>query len=159
MPQEIRMPSLGQTSDEFRIIAWLKSEGDRVTVGEPLFQVETDKATLEVESFAAGTLLKIVRRADDVVETGAILAYVGTPGESLTAVEPPRVASVPSQAPGPPRPVTAEAAPLGEGKVLASPAARQLAREHGLDLSTVRGTGPGGRIEKADVLAGLQNAG
>ena len=74
MPQEIRMPSLGQTSDELRILAWLKQEGDTVAMGEPLFQVETDKATLDVESFAAGTLLKIVRGVDEVVETGGLLA-------------------------------------------------------------------------------------
>ena len=153
MPQEIRMPSLGQTSDELRILAWLKQEGDTVAMGEPLFQVETDKATLDVESFAAGTLLKIVRGVDEVVETGGLLAYVGTPGEALSGVQPSSPAAAPAARTA--APVAAEAPTAAEGKVLASPAARQLAKERGLDLSTVRGTGPGGRIERGDVLAAL----
>lgn len=143
------MPPLGTTSDELRIVEWLKAEGDEVAMGEPLLAVETDKATLEVEAASAGTLLKIVRPADAVVEVGEIVAYVGAPGEPVPAdVEdaPPPVAEVGQTPP------LLERAP----RVAASPAVRRLAEERGVDLSLVRGSGPGGRIEKADVLAALE---
>jgi pyruvate dehydrogenase E2 component (dihydrolipoyllysine-residue acetyltransferase) len=75
--QEVRMPALGQTTDELRIISWLKKEGDPVEQGEPLFEVETDKATLEVEAFSSGILRKILRQEDEVVEVGTLVAYIG----------------------------------------------------------------------------------
>jgi pyruvate/2-oxoglutarate dehydrogenase complex dihydrolipoamide acyltransferase (E2) component len=77
------MPALGQTTDELRIVEWRKKEGDPVEQGEPLFSVETDKATLEVEAFSSGILRKIVRQADEVVEVGTLVAYIGQPGDSL----------------------------------------------------------------------------
>jgi len=128
--QEVRMPALGQTTDELRIISWLKKEGDPVEQGEPLFEVETDKATLEVEAFSSGILRKIVRREDEVVEVGTLVAYIGKaedelPGEML--------------------------AQPGTDKVLASPPVRVLMREHGIDPRQVKGSGPGGRIERRDV--------
>ncbi len=121
------MPPLGQTSDELRIVAWRKREGDAVAVGEPLLEVETDKATLEVESALAGTLLRIVHGEGQTVQAGAVIAYVGEPGE--------------------------EAAAEASVKVQAAPAVRRLAQERGVDLAQVRGSGPGGRVERADVLA------
>jgi pyruvate/2-oxoglutarate dehydrogenase complex dihydrolipoamide acyltransferase (E2) component len=160
------MPSLGQTSAEHRIVAWLKAEGDTVQLGEPLLEVETDKATLEVEAFTAGTLLKIVRAADEVVEAGSLLAYIGTPGEAIPAHDasaaqkgtpaapPPTARAAPARSPSAPPP----SAPP-PGRVMASPAARQLAREHGIDLTRVQGRGPGGRIETTDVLDLIQATG
>lgn len=127
MAQPVRMPPLGETSDELRIVAWHKAEGDQVAVGESLLEVETDKATLEVESVVTGTLLRIVHGEDDTVRAGETIAYVGAAGEEL-----------PEEAPE---------------KVAAAPAVRQLAREHGVDLSLVAGSGPGGRVERSDVLA------
>jgi pyruvate/2-oxoglutarate dehydrogenase complex dihydrolipoamide acyltransferase (E2) component len=164
MPKEIRMPALGQTAAELRIVSWLKAEGDSVRRGEPLLEVETDKATLEVEAFTSGTLLKIVRGADEVVEAGSLLAYIGAPGEALSATgrwsdgETGRegktglTTGFAGGAPPSPRPPVAPSQ-SGATRVLATPVARQLARERGVDINQVRGSGPGGRIEKEDVLA------
>jgi pyruvate dehydrogenase E2 component (dihydrolipoamide acetyltransferase) len=162
MAEQIRMPSLGQTTAELRIVSWLKAEGDPVQRGEPLLAVETDKSTLEVEAFTSGTLLKIVRDADEIVEAGELLAYIGAPGEAIPeapaalrsapgarlSAGQETVPSLSGQAPSAKR----EALPSG-ARVLASPVARQLARERGIDLAQVRGSGPEGRIEKEDVLA------
>jgi pyruvate dehydrogenase E2 component (dihydrolipoyllysine-residue acetyltransferase) len=123
----VKMPPLGQTSDELRIVAWRKREGDAVAVGEPLLEVETDKATLEVEAALAGTVLRIVYGEGQTVQSGTVIAYVGEPGEEI-----------------------ADDAPA---KVQAAPAVRRLAQEYGVDLAQVRGSGPGGRVERADVLA------
>jgi pyruvate dehydrogenase E2 component (dihydrolipoamide acetyltransferase) len=128
------MPPLGQTSDELRIVAWRKREGDAVAVGEPLLEVETDKATLEVEAAHAGTLLRIVQGEGETVQAGAVIAYVGEPGEDTAAAEAP-------------------------AKVQAAPAVRRLAQERGVDLAQVTGSGPGGRVERADVLALAEEGG
>ena len=129
----VRMPPLGQTSDELRIVAWRKREGDAVAVGEPLLEVETDKATLEVEAAIAGTVLRIVHGEGQTVQAGAVIAYVGAPGEEMVAEAP--------------------------AKVQAAPAVRRLAQEHGIELAQVQGSGPGGRIERADVLALVEEGG
>ena len=121
------MPPLGQTSDELRIVAWRKREGDAVAVGEPLLEVETDKATLEVEAAVAGVLLRIVHGEGQTVQAGAVIAHVGEPGEEAAAEAPARVQ--------------------------AAPAVRRLAQEHGIELAQVHGSGPGGRVERSDVLA------
>src|SRR5579871_805897 len=85
MPHEMRMPALGQTTDELRIVSWLKREGESVKMGEPLLEVETDKAILTVESAYSGTVLKILYPADETLEVGTVIAYVGQPGESVGA--------------------------------------------------------------------------
>jgi pyruvate dehydrogenase E2 component (dihydrolipoamide acetyltransferase) len=128
----VRMPPLGQTSDELRIVAWRKREGDEVAAGETLLEVETDKATLEVEAALAGTLLRIVHGEGQTVHAGTVIAYVGEPNEAIAAEE------VVGEAPA---------------KVQAAPAVRRLAQDHGVDLAQVQGSGPGGRIERSDVLA------
>src|SRR4051794_10193463 len=112
MARAIVMPPLGATTDDLRIVEWLKAEGEEVALGEPLLAVETDKATLEVEAAAAGILLRIVRGRDEVVRTGEVVAYVGRPGEEEPAAE----------------------------RVRAAPAVRKLARERGVDLALVRGS-------------------
>lgn len=150
MAHEIRMPSLGQTTDELRILAWLKAEGDHVDLGEPLLEVETDKATLAVESYATGTLLKIMHGGGETVRAGTTLAYVGAQGEPVPHNE--NGSAAPAQAPDPSR---LHDAPR-DAKVLATPVARHLARQHGIEISHVRGSGPAGLIEKADVLALVQ---
>ncbi len=83
MAKAIRMPPLGQTSDELEIVAWRKAEGDDVASGELLFDVATDKATLEVEATTAGTLLRIVHGAGETVREGTVIAYIGEPGEEI----------------------------------------------------------------------------
>src|SRR6202035_1667238 len=81
--QRIDMPSVGQTTDELVIVEWLKHEGDTVALGESLFSVQTDKAQVEVESVAAGTLLKVLRDAGDTVQAGSPVAYIGALGEAV----------------------------------------------------------------------------
>ncbi|HSG13672.1 MAG TPA: dihydrolipoamide acetyltransferase family protein [Gaiellaceae bacterium] len=151
MARPLRMPPLGTTSDELRIVEWLKAEGDEVALGEPLLAVETDKATLEVEAASAGTLLRIVHAAGAVVDTGDVVAYVGEPGEE-----------VPSEPEAEDRPAAApEGSPVRpprSAQVTASPAVRRLAAERGIDLSQVRGSGPGGRVEKRDLTGVLEGA-
>jgi pyruvate dehydrogenase E2 component (dihydrolipoamide acetyltransferase) len=85
MAEAMRMPALGQTSDELRIIGWLKAEGESLALGEPLLEVETDKAALTVESALSGTLLKIVQPAEATIPSGTVIAYIGRPGEQLAA--------------------------------------------------------------------------
>ena len=158
MLQEVRMPALGQSSNELRIVSWLKKEGDQVERGEPLFEVETDKATLEVEAFSSGVVRKIVHQENEVVEVGTLVAYIGKaedelPGERLTqagpkAPEEPGVSTTLSISTN-----TPTIAQSGSDKVLASPPVRLLMREHGIDPRQVKGSGPGGRIERRDVEA------
>ena len=135
MATPVRMPALAQTSDELRLTAWLKTEGDQVAEGEPLFAAETDKAELEVEATAAGTLLRRLAGPGEAVSAGTVVAWIGHPGEAI----PQAVGSAP--------------------RLPATPAARVLAREHGIDLARVTGSGPGGRIERRDVLSAMDGAG
>jgi len=149
------MPSLGQTSDEIRIAQWLKKPGEAVVEGEPLLEVETDKATLEVEASSSGILVAIVHESGTVVSAGALIGWIGERGDEIPveedapAVAPP---SAPAQAREPGEPA---AAPSQPGRVLAAPVVRALAREHGLEISELRGSGPGGRVEREDVLAAI----
>jgi pyruvate dehydrogenase E2 component (dihydrolipoamide acetyltransferase) len=150
------MPALGQTTDELRIISWLKKEGDPVEQGEPLFAVETDKATLEVEAFSSGILRKIVHQEDEVVEVGTLVAYIGKADDELPREIPARAAPSVAKEPGIPTTLsipthTPTITPPGSDKVLASPPVRVLMREHGIDPRQVKGSGPGGRIERRDV--------
>jgi pyruvate dehydrogenase E2 component (dihydrolipoamide acetyltransferase) len=161
MLQGVRMPALGQTTDELRIIAWLKHEGDYVEQGEPLFSVETDKATLEVEAFASGILRQIVYQADAVVEVGALVAYIGQPDDALPGE--PAAHDAPAAVIAPEAEAIAAATattmqPMPDDKVLASPVVRAMMREHGIDPRHVKGSGPGGRIERRDIEALLQQA-
>lgn len=157
MPHAVRMPALGQTTDELRIVAWLKGEGELVERGEPLLEVETDKATLQVEAAVSGTLLAIATGVDQTVAAGSVIAYIGAPGEEVPASAPPPAAGPDEAAPSvPERPMTPPTA--SAERALATPAARQLARERGVDLGALRGTGPGGVVERRDVLAFLEEA-
>jgi len=133
MATQVRMPALAQTSDELRLTAWLKAEGDRVAAGEPLFEAETDKAELEVEATASGTLLRRLVQPGETVRTGTVVAWIGDPGEDIPQGSSPRLP--------------------------ATPAARVLARAQGIDLAQITGSGPGGRIERRDVLAAIDAAG
>ena len=156
MLQGVRMPALGQTTDELRIIAWLKKEGDPVEQGEPLFEVETDKAKLEVEAFSSGIVRKIVHQADEVVEVGTLVAYIGKAEDELPGEMPTQAASSAVEEPGISTTLsistnTPTIAQPGSDKVLASPPVRVLMREHGIDPRQIKGSGPGGRIERRDV--------
>ena len=161
MPTEVKLPRLGQGMESGVIVRWLRAEGDAISKGDPLYELDTDKVTQEVESDVTGTLVKIVV-AEGEVEVGATVAVIdaqadspdGEPARSPApsppeAVEPPptsveqtAVADTPPSSPSLYAPV---------GRVKASPLARRIARERGVDLASIRGTGPEGRILAEDV--------
>lgn len=155
MVEEIRLPPLGQTSDEMSIVEWYKKEGDRIQIAEPLLCVETDKAQVDVESAEEGVVLKIVAQPGVSLASGALLAYVGQPGEAVPDPDAaPAAASPDPDAAAEGGPSAASASPAGgAARVAASPVVRKLAASLGVDLAAVTGTGPGGRIERADVEA------
>ncbi len=153
----IIMPKTGADMEEGRILAWKKKEGERVAKGEVLLEIETDKATMEVESPESGLVLKLFRREGDTVPATELIAILGEGNESAEEVG--KLVSVRREAatrqPAPAAQTEASAPPArseGPARVKASPLARKLAQEMGVDLAKVRGTGPEGRIEKDDVL-------
>jgi pyruvate dehydrogenase E2 component (dihydrolipoamide acetyltransferase) len=159
--QGVRMPALGQTSDELRIISWLKKEGDLVEQGEPLFEVETDKVTLEVEAFTSGILRKILHQAGEVVEVGTLVAYIGQADDVLPGEKQAQATPVPAERPLVPTPNfdlagSASSVSSTSDKPLASPPVRALMRAYSIDPRDVKGSGPGGRIERGDVEALIQ---
>ena len=161
MLQGVRMPALGQTSDELRIISWFKKEGDRVELGEPLFEVETDKVTLEVEAFTSGILRKIVHQADEVVEVGTLIAYIGLGDDVLPDKVTTKATPAPIQQPRTRTPnfdMAGSAINMSSpsDKPLASPPVRALMHTYGIDPREVKGSGPGGRIERRDIEALIQ---
>lgn len=174
MAEELVMPPMGQTSSTLTLLEWRKKPGDTIKQGDVIAEVETDKATLDVESYLAGTIIKLLFAAGDTVEVGEPIAVIGS-AEEATAGDARDMGSLPkasdsasnaaSSAPSIPGPrsssaaSTAGAGPIpgsrrpGPGKVLASPVARQVARQRGVDINTLSGSGPGGRVTKDDVLA------
>lgn len=159
MPTEVKLPRLGQGMESGTIVKWLKSEGEAVEKGEPLYELDTDKVTQEVEAEASGVLIKIAV-SEGEVPVGETIAFIGREGE-----EAPASAEKPAEAPGREpereqgRQAAAEAAEAQpapaaastNGRLKASPLARRIARERGVELSTLRGTGPDGRIVAEDV--------
>ena len=185
MAHAILMPKPGQMTEECTVIAWHKKEGDPVAKGDVLFEIETDKSTMEVESFDNGVLLRIIAAEGAVVPVNTVCAYVGQPGEAIPESAP-VAAGVPAAAPTA-APVTAPAAipavvpapagvaptltPAGatsaaaatpssapDGRLRISPRASRAAAEAGIDPRTIAGTGPGGRITERDVVAALAAA-
>jgi pyruvate dehydrogenase E2 component (dihydrolipoamide acetyltransferase) len=162
MATEVKLPRLGQGMESGTIVKWLKSEGDAVEKGEALYELDTDKVTQEVEAEASGVLLRIAVREGEV-EVGKTIGFIGDQGEAVS--EPAETASEPeperdrrSSSNGAKReaeadhaePAAAEQADSG-ARVKASPLARRIARERGVDLAQLRGTGPDGRIVAEDV--------
>jgi pyruvate dehydrogenase E2 component (dihydrolipoamide acetyltransferase) len=158
--QRIDMPSVGQTTDQLVLVEWLKKEGDTVALGESLFSVQTDKAQVEVESIAAGTLLKVLRDAGETVLAGSPVAYIGAPGEAVpgesgSKAEAPATSVVVSK--GPAAPLATRHEPERRspertpGTVAALPGARRLASALGIDLTMLVGTGQDGVITVRDV--------
>ena len=156
MATEVILPRLGQGMESGTIVRWLKSEGEPVEKGEPLFELDTDKVTQEVEAEAAGVLLKIAV-AEGEVPVGQTVAFIGAEGEDVpevAAVAAPTEEAKPSEpAPEPAHEAAVQEAAVasGNGRIKASPLARRMARERGIELSAVRGTGPDGRIVAEDV--------
>lgn len=163
MAETINMPKLGFDMAEGTLVRWLKKEGETVNKGEVLAEIETDKATVEVESSASGVVRKLLVDEGAVVPVNTPIAIVGLPDEKIEETVAGRESSVvseePAPAPGPdraPAPVMEAVAPPAAGPVKASPLAKRVARERGLDLSRIQGTGPGGRIVRRDIEAALQ---
>jgi pyruvate dehydrogenase E2 component (dihydrolipoamide acetyltransferase) len=146
---EMVMPRLSDTMEEGTILRWLKGNGEHVRRGEELVEIETDKANMTYESDQEGTL-QIVAREGDTLAVGQTIAHIGEGGEEEAPI--PAQASPPEQV----KPAKAEpekAAPAPQERIKASPVARRVAKENDVDLQTLSGTGPGGRIVKADVEA------
>lgn len=169
MAEKLLMLALSPTMERGTIVRWLKREGDAVADGEVVCEVETDKATMEYESTAGGALLKILVPQGGEARVGDAIAVVGRPGEAIESLpaESPQPAATPAPpaadaSAGTPAPASAAAPPVSAplpqtpgGRVKASPLARKLAADSGLDLRAVNGTGPGGRIIKRDVEQAL----
>ena len=175
MPIELKMPALSPTMEEGTLAKWLVKEGDEVKSGDILAEIETDKATMEFEAVDEGKIAKIlVAEGTDGVKVGAPIAILAGEGEDTAAAAapkadtppptPPKTPAAPKpdatpKAPEPPKAAVETppapgkpAAPHGEGdRVKASPLARRLAQAQNIDLSTLQGSGPGGRIVRADV--------
>ena len=150
MATEVKLPRLGQGMESGTIVKWLKSEGDAVEKGEPLYELDTDKVTQEVEAEASGVLLKIAVPEGEVA-VGRTIGYIGAEGEVVEVAAPPPVAAAAPSAPAPVEPVAVPASSATNGRIKASPLARRIARERGVDLASVRGTGPDGRIVAEDI--------
>ncbi|HIN15393.1 MAG TPA: 2-oxo acid dehydrogenase subunit E2, partial [Dehalococcoidia bacterium] len=164
------MPSMGADMTEGTIVKWLKAEGDQVGRGDKLAEVETDKTVVEMEAYAEGLLRKIVVSEGSLVQVGAVIAFIGDADDDIPevataapaaeaapeapAATPAPAAPTPTPAPEPvqqaaPAPV---AVPASQGgRIKASPIARKIAEEKGVDIAAITGTGPGGRITKSDV--------
>ena len=175
MSESVKMPALGESVTEGTVSSWLKAVGDTVEADEPLLEVATDKVDTEVPSPASGVLLEIRVPEDETVEVGTVLAIIGSPSAVPAAAPAPAAtpeapaptavpSAVPAAAPSAPTPAMAAApapaAPVSSGATgsYVTPIVRKLARDKGVDLSTVTGTGVGGRIRKQDVEAAAKAA-
>src|SRR3954464_6322772 len=195
---EIQMPKLSDTMTEGTLVAWKKKKGDKVTTGEVIAEIETDKATMEWESPEDGTLTEIYVAEGGKVEVGEKIAFIGGEGETAPKAEKkkepepkakeektPKKEQAETEKPAPAEDKEPETAPpqedekrtekktapspkppaqpksegAGEARVKASPIARRLAGEQGLDLSTIKGTGPDGRVTESDVRAAAKSKG
>ena len=191
MAVEVKLPRLGQGMEAGTIVRWLKSEGDAVAKGEPLYELDTDKVTQEVEADADGVLLKIVI-ADGEVDVGTTVGVIGAEGEDVAglgdgngaapqptasaapaaeAATPPAEGTTPAAeaataapaapaeaAPAPAAPPTPTSSAAAGERVKASPLARRIARERGVDLTSIAGTGPEGRVIAEDVERAAEGA-
>jgi pyruvate dehydrogenase E2 component (dihydrolipoamide acetyltransferase) len=158
------MPKLTDSMEEGVVVKWRKAEGERVESGDVLAEIETDKAVMDLEAFTSGTLLKILVPEGTTVPSGTLIGVIGETDEDIRdlVIEgkglPSPLPSLPKRGRGDggKAPSTSVPSPLegegqGEGELAASPRVRTLAREHGIDLKTVKGSGPGGRIVERDL--------
>ena len=166
MAVEVVMPKFGLTMQEGTIQRWFKAEGERINKGEPLFEVETEKVLYDVEAPASGCVAKLLFAVEAVVPCAAVVAVIAVDGEDAAAIAHayrggPRTAPAGSRTASPAAPPASTAvretsiSPTrsASATVPVTPAARKLATDHGIDLATLQGTGPGGRITREDVDA------
>jgi pyruvate dehydrogenase E2 component (dihydrolipoamide acetyltransferase) len=188
MATQVIMPKLSPTMEEGQLSRWLKKEGDKVSMGEPLAEIDTDKATMEMQALGNGVLRKIFIQEGESAPLGQLIAIIGEPDEDISAIASQAPASAPAKADAPvaaapakadppvaekkaeaeePKPakpgesepsaggngrqVPAPVAPAATGRMIVSPLAARMAAESGIDLRSVNGSGPGGRIIKRDV--------
>ncbi|MGH9930287.1 MAG: pyruvate dehydrogenase complex dihydrolipoamide acetyltransferase [Pyrinomonadaceae bacterium] len=188
MATQVIMPKLSPTMEEGQLSRWLKREGDKVSMGEPLAEIDTDKATMEMQALGSGVLRKILIREGESAPLGQLIAIIGEPDEDISALTAQAATSQTAKAAAPPEPATEsseseakptsapeaavasgvsgnasgnasgngrhEAAPpesSSTGRLIVSPLAARMAAESGIDLRSVHGSGPGGRIIKRDV--------
>lgn len=154
MSINVTMPKLGMTMKEGKVAKWYKNEGDLVEKGENLFEVETEKITNKIESAGSGILFQVVVPAGTTVPIGTILAVIAEDGEQPERIEGFQAGEAVEMESDPAKPQSAEAetGPVKKKRILATPSARRVAKELGVDLILVLGTGPDGKIKEADVL-------
>jgi pyruvate dehydrogenase E2 component (dihydrolipoamide acetyltransferase) len=159
MAISVVMPALELTQETGKLVAWRKKEGENVAKGEVLLEVETDKAVVEIESPGDGFLAGVKAVGGDVVPVGATIAWLVAPGETPPTEVAPRTSARETTSAGAPLhqapPNTAALPAASEAKI--SPKARRLAKEHGVNLDHVRGSGPGGEILASDILAAKES--
>lgn len=165
MPNAILLPALSPTMSEGRLTKWLKKEGDKISSGDAIAEVETDKSNLEIEASDSGTLLKIVVPGGGTAPIGGVIGWIGKAGEAIPDAPAPVAAAPAAPAPvkaapvaaavPPPPPKKVAPAPVAADRLRASPLAKKIAETQGLDLANVPGSGPNGRIVKRDVEEAL----
>ncbi|HQN81072.1 MAG TPA: E3 binding domain-containing protein, partial [Kiritimatiellia bacterium] len=149
---EVKIPIPDQTTQEVRIVKWHKAEGDQVNKGQVVLEVETDKSVIEVEAADSGTLLKRLYAEDDNVPVGQIVAYIGAAGTLIPdAAAPAAAQAAPAVSAVTASPASAPAGDDASDRIKASPIAKRIAKERGIDLSQVCGSGPKGRIVRDDI--------
>ena len=183
MATQVVMPKLSPTMEEGQLARWLKKEGDKVSMGEPLAEIDTDKATMEMQALSNGVLRKILINEGESAPLGQAIAIIGEPDEDISELlktastpkpetaaaapqSPPESDAAPAveeqpqevEAPEPTRPIGGDGhKPRTDGRVLISPIAARMASEAGIDFKTVQGSGPGGRIVKRDVESAISD--
>jgi pyruvate dehydrogenase E2 component (dihydrolipoamide acetyltransferase) len=182
MATKVIMPKLSPTMEEGQISRWLKKEGDKVSMGEPLAEIDTDKATMEMQALGNGVLRKILINEGQSAPLGQLIAIIGEPNEDIASLlseapakqeAPKQEQEKPAEPPPPPQPqakaAAASAAPAprpvdngqpraagaDSGRMIVSPLAARMAAEAGIDLRSLQGSGPGGRIIKRDIEAAI----
>ena len=163
MAETINMPKLGFDMAEGLLVRWVKQVGETINKGDVLAEIETDKATVEVESSVSGVVLQLIADQGTMVPVNAPIAVVGAAGEKVEEVESGKKKEESGKSDAAPQsapttaPVSQTSAPLDAGSVKASPLAKKIARDQKVDLSNVKGTGPGGRIVRKDIEAALSS--
>src|SRR5687768_5826150 len=183
MATKVVMPKLSPTMEEGQVARWLKKEGDKISMGEPIAEIDTDKATMEMQALSAGVLRKVLVQEGESAPLGQPIAIIGEPDEDISALlksaqpaAPAKEEAAPAkeEAEQPTKPPESDAVPAAEqkeaapkpettrevqtdgkrppsGRMLVSPIAARMAAESGVDLNSVQGSGPGGRIIKRDI--------
>ncbi|MGH7256697.1 MAG: dihydrolipoamide acetyltransferase family protein [Nitrospirales bacterium] len=168
MASRVVMPKLTDTMEEGVVVKWKKQEGDVVTNGDVLAEIETDKAVMDLEAFASGTLRRVLAQEGQTVPAGALIAVIAEPEEDIKGLlnASPATGGKASAPPKAGRPAPSKASPspapepeTGGGRIKASPRAKTLAAERGIDLGSLQGTGPGGRVVEEDVRKAMPVAG